>query len=68
MAAANGHLAVVRLLLARGADPVTVAATGGTALTWAVEGGHVEVVTTLLQAMGVLRTSCTRTLYAASRP
>ena len=49
-AAERGHLEIVKLLLARGAD-VTVKDTfyGATAMTWALNNDHVEVVTALLQ-------------------
>ena len=49
-AAERGHVEIVKLLLARGAD-VTVKDTfyGATAMTWALDNDHVEVVTALLQ-------------------
>lgn len=49
-AAERGHLEIVKLLLARGAD-VTVKDTfyGATALTWALDNDHIEIVTLLLQ-------------------
>ena len=49
-AAERGHLEIVKLLLARGAD-VTVKDTfyGATALTWALDNDHLEIVTLLLQ-------------------
>jgi ankyrin repeat protein len=49
-AAERGHLEIVKLLLARGAD-VTVKDTfyHGTAMTWALDGNHVEIVTAILE-------------------
>ncbi len=49
-AAERGHIEIVRLLLARGAD-VAVKDTfyGATAMTWALNNNHLEVVTALLQ-------------------
>ena len=49
-AAERGHLEIVKLLLARGAD-VTVKDTfyGATAMTWALDNDHFEIVTLLLQ-------------------
>lgn len=49
-ASERGHLEIVKLLLARGAD-VTVKDTfyGATALTWALDNDHFEIVTLLLQ-------------------
>jgi len=48
-AAAEGQLDVVQLLLDRGADPAIQDVDGDTALTFALENGHHEVVS-LLQA------------------
>jgi len=49
-AAERGHVEIVKLLLARGADP-TVKDTfyGATAMSWALDGDHLEVVDVLLQ-------------------
>lgn len=49
-AAERGNIEIVKLLLARGAD-VTVKDTfyGATAMSWALESNHVDVVTALLQ-------------------
>jgi Ankyrin repeats (many copies) len=49
-AAERGHLEIVKLLLARGAD-VTVKDTfyRATAMTWALDGNHVEIVTAILE-------------------
>ena len=49
-AAERGHVEIVKLLLARGAD-ATVKDTfyGATALTWALDGDHLDVVDVLLQ-------------------
>jgi hypothetical protein len=49
-AAERGHVEIVKLLLARGAD-ATVKDTfyGATAMSWALDGDHLEVVTVLLQ-------------------
>jgi len=51
-AAERGHLEVVKVLLARGAD-VAVKDTfyGATAMTWAISNGHVEVVRALLDKL-----------------
>lgn len=49
-ASRGGHAAVVRLLLAAGADPNLAEGEGITALTVAAEGGHLEVVRLLLEA------------------
>ena len=48
-AAERGHVEIVKLLLARGAD-ATVKDTfyGATAMTWALDGDHLEVVNVLL--------------------
>ena len=48
-AAERGHVEIVKLLLARGAD-ATVKDTfyGATAMTWALDGDHLEVVSVLL--------------------
>ena len=48
-AAERGHVEIVKLLLARGAD-ATVKDTfyGATAMTWALDGDHLEVVNALL--------------------
>ena len=49
-AAEKGHLAVVQVLLARGADAsVKDTFYGATAMTWALDGKHVEVVGALLE-------------------
>jgi len=49
-AAERGHIEIVKLLLARGAD-VAVKDTfyGATAMSWALDSDHVDVVTALLQ-------------------
>jgi hypothetical protein len=49
-AAERGHVEIVKLLLARGAD-ATVKDTfyGATAMTWALDGDHLEVVDVLLK-------------------
>ena len=49
-AAERGHVEIVKLLLARGAD-ATVKDTfyGATAMTWALDGDHLDVVEVLLQ-------------------
>lgn len=49
-AAERGNLEIVKLLLARGAD-VTVKDTfyGGTAMTWALDGDHLDVVKAILE-------------------
>jgi ankyrin repeat protein len=49
-AAERGHLEIVKILLARGAD-VSVKDTfyNATAMTWAMDGGHVEIVRELLE-------------------
>jgi hypothetical protein len=49
-AAERGHVEIVKLLLARGAD-ATVKDTfyGATAMSWALDGDHLEVVDVLLQ-------------------
>jgi ankyrin repeat protein len=52
IAARNGHLAVVRFLLAKSGDPNFRAARGGTPLYWAVNEGHVVIVQALLEAGG----------------
>jgi ankyrin repeat protein len=49
-AAEGGHVAIVRLLLARGADPNTTDAEGRTPLAAAAEAGYPEVVKALLDA------------------
>src|SRR5262245_45626385 len=48
-AAERGNLEIVKILLARGAD-VGVKDTfyGATAMSWALDGGHVDIVNTLL--------------------
>jgi ankyrin repeat protein len=49
VASCNNHLGVARLLLARGADPnAREAFLRTTALSWALRGGHTEVVRLLL--------------------
>ena len=49
-AAERGYLEIVKLLIARGADlKVKDTFYGATAMTWALDGNHVEVVTTLLE-------------------
>jgi hypothetical protein len=49
-ASERGHLEIVKLLLARGADAsVKDTFYGATALTWALDNDHLEVVTVLLQ-------------------
>lgn len=49
-AAERGHLEIVKLLLARGAD-VTVKDTfyGATAMSWALDNDHLEIVTAILE-------------------
>jgi hypothetical protein len=49
-AAERGNADIVKILLARGADP-TVKDTfyGATAMTWALDGGHVAVINALLE-------------------
>jgi hypothetical protein len=49
-ASERGHVEIVKLLLARGAD-VSVKDTfyGATAMTWALDNDHLEIVTLLLQ-------------------
>lgn len=49
-AARGGHMAVVRMLLAAGADPNIPEGEGVTALTVAAQAGHLEVVKALLAA------------------
>jgi Ankyrin repeats (3 copies) len=49
MAAANGHAAVVELLLANGANTEHANTAGNTALHWACVGGSVEVAKMLLK-------------------
>ncbi|KAK4656916.1 hypothetical protein QC762_0040510 [Podospora pseudocomata] len=61
-AAQNGHEAVVKKLLAAGADVNAAAATSETALQAAAGGGHLEVVEKLLAAgADVNNTSCGQT-------
>jgi ankyrin repeat protein len=48
LAAKNGALDMVKLLLGRGAEPSIKSDTGMTPLMWAVSNGHVEVVRLLL--------------------
>jgi ankyrin repeat protein len=49
MAAWNGHLGVVRLLIERGANVNATGARGRRALTYAAQRGHAEVVALLLR-------------------
>src|SRR5262249_42870650 len=50
LAAANGHITCVKLLLARGFDVNARDLDRATALHWAAHGGHIEVVKHLLDA------------------
>ena len=50
VAAENGHLEVVRLLLEAGADENSERTDGATAMFLAAEEGHLEVVRSLLEA------------------
>ncbi|KAK9396776.1 Ankyrin repeat domain 17 [Crotalus adamanteus] len=49
-AAQEGHLELVKYLLAAGANVHAITATGDTALTYACENGHTDVADVLLQA------------------
>jgi ankyrin repeat protein len=49
MAASNGHEAVVKLLLEKGADMERKSSNGRTPLWWAAEGGHEAVMKLLLE-------------------
>jgi ankyrin repeat protein len=49
LAARNGYLEMVKLLLARGADPDALAALDATPLTLAIDNAHVAVVRVLLE-------------------
>lgn len=48
--AKQGSAEVVRLFLAAGMDPNATLPGGGTAIAWAVNGGHADVVRALLEA------------------
>ena len=48
-AAQNGHEAVVKLLLEKGADVESKSSNGRTPLSWAAENGHEAVVKLLLE-------------------
>jgi ankyrin repeat protein len=48
-AAGRGHVEVVKLLIACGTDPHEVGRDGKTALAWAAEQGHHEVMRFLEQ-------------------
>ena len=49
-AAERGNADIVKILLARGADPtVKDSFYGATAMTWALDGGHVDVINALLE-------------------
>ena len=50
MAAQNGHLEVVRLLIEAGADKAAAHSTGATAVFIAAQNGHLEVVRLLIEA------------------
>ncbi|GIY63342.1 ankyrin repeat and KH domain-containing protein 1 [Caerostris darwini] len=53
-AAQEGHIELVRYLIASGANVNAMTATGDTALTYACENGHTEVADLLLQAYAKL--------------
>ncbi len=48
LAAANGHVEIVKCLLEHGAEPDIQDSYERTALIWAVKGGHTQVVRELL--------------------
>src|SRR5919199_1356555 len=54
-AAVNGHLDVVRALLASGADPQAADAAGGNAVTYAAGGGHADILEALVNVGGRVR-------------
>lgn len=62
VAAANGHVEVVRLVLRRGADPEKSDPNGGTPLFWAANNGHLAVVELLLDT-GLDLDRTTKSIY-----
>ncbi|MFQ5763345.1 MAG: ankyrin repeat domain-containing protein [Rhodospirillales bacterium] len=50
VAADRGHAETVKLLIKRGADPYAENALGENALTYAVQGGHIDVVNAFVEA------------------